>query len=79
MGPLNEIVLAFDHLSTQLALIGLKIKVLKFKLWSSSRISLGITNPQCCILIIDGLCIMGVGASMGFQDFVTIFLNEALS
>jgi hypothetical protein len=37
--------LPFDHLSTQLALIGLKVKVLKFKLWSLSGISLGIKIP----------------------------------
>jgi hypothetical protein len=79
MGPLGEIILAFDHLSIQLALIGLKVKVLKFKLWSSSWISLGIKIPQICTLIIDGLCIMGVGVLMGFQDFITIFLNEVLS
>jgi hypothetical protein len=79
MGPFGDIIFASNHLLTQLALIGLKIKVLKFKLWSSLGISLGITISQCCILIIEGLCIMGVGASMGFQDFVIIFLDEALS
>jgi len=42
MGPLNEIAHAFDHLSTQLVLVGLKVKVSKCKLWSPSRISPGI-------------------------------------
>jgi hypothetical protein len=32
VGPMNEIIRAFDHLSTQLALVGLKVKVLKCKL-----------------------------------------------
>jgi hypothetical protein len=34
MGPMNEIVLAFDHLSIQLAIVGHKVKVSKCKLWS---------------------------------------------
>jgi hypothetical protein len=42
MGPMNEITHAFDHLSTQLTLVGLKVKVLKCKLWSPSRIFPGI-------------------------------------
>ncbi len=32
MGPINEVILAFDHLSTQLALVGFKVKVSKCKL-----------------------------------------------
>jgi hypothetical protein len=32
VGPLNEITFTFDHLSTQLALVGFKVKVLKCKL-----------------------------------------------
>ncbi len=31
VGPLNKITLAFDHLSTQLALIGLKVKMSECK------------------------------------------------
>jgi hypothetical protein len=42
MGPMNEITCAFDHLSTQLALVGLRVKVLKCKLWNPSEVSLGI-------------------------------------
>jgi hypothetical protein len=42
MGLMNEITYAFDHLSTELALVGLKVKVLKCKLWCPSRISLRI-------------------------------------
>jgi hypothetical protein len=37
-GPISEINHAFNHLSIQLALIGLKVKVSKYKLWSPSRI-----------------------------------------
>jgi hypothetical protein len=39
MGPMNEIIRAFDHLSTQLALVGLRVKVLKCKFWSPLRFS----------------------------------------
>jgi hypothetical protein len=42
VGLMNEITYAFDHLSTELALVGLKVKVLKCKLWCPSRISLRI-------------------------------------
>jgi len=42
VGPMNEITHAFDHLSTQLTLVGLKVKVLKCKIWSPSRIFPGI-------------------------------------
>jgi hypothetical protein len=38
VGLMNEITHAFDHLSTQLTLVGLKVKVLKCKLWNPSRI-----------------------------------------
>jgi hypothetical protein len=38
VGLVNEITHAFDHLSTQLTLVGLKVKVLKCKLWSPSGI-----------------------------------------
>jgi hypothetical protein len=34
MDLMDEIILAFDHLSTQLALVGLRVKVSKCKLWS---------------------------------------------
>jgi len=37
--PMNEITYAFDHLSTQLTLVGLRVKVSKCKLWSPSKIS----------------------------------------
>jgi hypothetical protein len=40
--PRNEIICAFDHLSTQLALVGLKVKMSKCKLWSPLRFSPGI-------------------------------------
>jgi hypothetical protein len=32
MGPMSKITYAFDHLSTQLTLVGLKVKILNFKL-----------------------------------------------
>ncbi len=61
MGPLNEITRAFHHLSTQLALVGFKAKVSKWKLWNPSRIS-----PSIHILNVP----------MGFQNFSTHFLDE---
>jgi hypothetical protein len=45
VGPINKVVPTFDHLFTLLALVGLKVKVSKDKLWSSSRISLGVKIP----------------------------------
>jgi hypothetical protein len=45
MGPLSEITHAFDHLLTQLTLVGLKVKVSKCKLWSPSWIFLSIEIP----------------------------------
>ncbi len=38
MGPMNEITHAYEHLSTQLTLVGLKVKVSKCKLWHPSWI-----------------------------------------
>jgi hypothetical protein len=76
VGPINKVVPTFDHLLTLLALVGLKVKVSKYKLWSSSKISSGVEIPQGYTLVINGLRILGV--PMGFQNFVTHFLNEAL-
>jgi hypothetical protein len=42
MGPMIEITYVFDHLLTQLALVGFRVKVSKCKLWNPSRISLSI-------------------------------------
>jgi hypothetical protein len=42
MGPMSEITHAFNHLLTQLALIGFKVKMLNYKLWSAFEIFLGI-------------------------------------
>jgi len=39
---ISEITCAFGHLSTQLALVGLRVKVSKCKLWSPFEIFLGI-------------------------------------
>jgi len=77
VGPMNEIIHAFDHLSTQLALVGLRVMVLKCKLWSQSKISPNINILQGCILVIDGLCILGVFVCS--QDFATHFLDKVLS
>ncbi len=77
MGPLNEITHAFDHLSTQLTLVGLRVNVSKCKLWGPSRISPSIKIPQGYTLVTYGLHIFGV--PMGFQDFAMHFLDEVLS
>ncbi len=45
MGFISEITYAFDHLSTQLTLIGLKVKVSKCKLLNPSGIFLGLEIP----------------------------------
>jgi len=76
MGPLSEITHAFDHLSTQLALVRLRVKVSKCKLWSPSWIFLGIKIFQACTLVTNGLCILGV--QVGSQNFATHFLDEVL-
>jgi hypothetical protein len=77
VGPLNEITRAFDHLSTQLTLVGLRVNVSKCKLWGPLEISLGIKILQGYTLVSYGLHIFGV--LMGFQDFAMHFLDEVLS
>ncbi len=77
MGPMNEITHAFDHLSTQLSLVGLRVKVRKCKFCNPSGISPGIEIPHGCTLVTDGLRILGV--PMGPQDFATHLLDETLS
>ncbi len=42
MGPMSEIFCAFDHHLTQSALMGLRVKVSKCKLWNPSGLFLGI-------------------------------------
>jgi hypothetical protein len=74
---MSEITYAFDHLLTQLVLVGLKVKVLKCKLWSPSRISPSIKIPQGYTLVSNGLCILGV--PMDTQNFATHLLDEVLS
>jgi hypothetical protein len=64
MGPMSEIVYNFDHLSTRLTLVGVRVKVSKCKLWSPSGVLLGINIPHGCTLVTNGLCILGV--LMGF-------------
>jgi hypothetical protein len=76
VGPMNEIIPTFDHLSTQLVQVRLRVKVSKCKLWRPSWIFSGIKIPQGCILVIDGLHILGV--LMGFHDFDLHFLDEDL-
>jgi hypothetical protein len=60
MGLMNEIVSTFDHLLTQLALVGLRAKISKCKLWSPSGILSNIKIPQGYTLVINGLCIFSV-------------------
>ncbi len=48
----------------------------KCKLWSPSRFSLGINILKVCILVINGLCILGV--LVGFYNFSIHFLDEVL-
>jgi hypothetical protein len=62
--PMNKITYTFDHLTTQLTLVGLRVKVLKCKLWSSLGISPSIEILQGYVLVINGLHILGV--PMGF-------------
>jgi len=76
MGPMNELSYTFDHLSTQLTQVGLKVKVSKCKLWSLLGIFPCIEIPFGCILVTNGLCILGM--LVGSQDFATHFLDEAL-
>jgi hypothetical protein len=42
VGPMSEIIHAFDHLLTQLTLVGLRVKVSKCKFWSPLGIFLSI-------------------------------------
>jgi hypothetical protein len=58
--PVNEIIHVFDHLLTQLTLVGLRFKASKFKLWNPSRISPCIEIPQGSTLVTNGLCILDV-------------------
>jgi hypothetical protein len=74
---MSEITHAFDYISTQLTLIGLKVKVLECKLWNPSGIFPGIKILHSYTLVTNGLCISGM--SMGFQDFTMHFLDEVLS
>jgi hypothetical protein len=60
MGLINEIILAFDHFSTRLALVGLRVKVSKCKLRNPSRLFLSTYIPQGYTLVINGLHILDV-------------------
>jgi hypothetical protein len=73
---MNEITHTFYHLSTQLTLVGLRVKVSKCKLWNPSRISPSIEILQGCTLVTNGLHILGT--PMGSQDFAMHFLDKAL-
>jgi hypothetical protein len=77
MRPMSEITCTFDHLSTQLALVRLKVKMSKCKLWSPLGIFPCIKILQGCTLVTSGLCILGV--PLASEDFVTHFLDEVLS
>jgi hypothetical protein len=67
----------FGHLSTQLTLVQLKVKVSKCKLWNPSKIFPGIKIPQHYTFVTNGLHILGV--RVGSQDFATHFLDGVLS
>jgi hypothetical protein len=71
VGLMSEITHTLNHLSTQLALVGLRVKISKCKLWNPSGISLNMKIPQGSILVTDGLCILYV--PMGSQNFTTHF------
>jgi hypothetical protein len=58
VGPMSKIIPTFDHLSTQLALIGLRVKVSKCKLWSPLGIFLNIKIFQIYVLVTNGLYIL---------------------
>ncbi len=70
---MNEITHTFDHLSTQLTLVGLRVKVLKCKLWSPSWIFPGIEIPHGYTLVAKGLCILGV--LFGFSKLCHTFFG----
>jgi hypothetical protein len=74
---MSQITHTFDHLLTQLTLIGLRVKVSKCKLWNSSKISPSIKIPPSYIMVTNGLHILGVWVDS--QDFATHFLDEVLS
>jgi hypothetical protein len=74
---MSEIIRIFDHLSIQLALVKLRVKVSKCKLWDLSRISPGIEILQGCTLVSNGLCILGM--PVGTQNFAMHLLDEVLS
>jgi hypothetical protein len=56
---MNKIVLAFDHLLTKLALVGLKVHASKCTFGNPSKIPLGIKILHDYILVINGLFILG--------------------
>jgi hypothetical protein len=76
MKLMNEITHAFDHISNQLTLIGLRVKVSKCKFWNPSKISLSIEFLQSYTFVIDGLCLLCV--PMGSQNFAMHFLDDIL-
>jgi hypothetical protein len=64
MGSMTKLSCTFDHLSAQLAQVGLRVKVSKYKCYYLSTIFLGIKILDDYILVTNGLHILGV--SMGF-------------
>jgi hypothetical protein len=74
---MNELSCAFDHLLTQLAQLGLKVKMSKCKFWNPLRIFLGIEILHAYTLVTNGFHILSV--PIGFQDFATHFLDQVLS
>ncbi len=76
VGPMNEVVFTFDHLLNQLALVWLRVKVSKCKLWNPLRTSSSADILHVYTLVTNDLHILGV--QVGFKDFVTHFLGESL-
>jgi hypothetical protein len=60
VGPMSEITYAFDHLLTQLTLVGLRVKMSKCKFWSPLGLSPSIKIPKGYTLVTNDLRILGV-------------------
>jgi len=73
MGPMNQLICAFDHFLTQLTFVGFKVKMLKCKLWSPSRISPSIKILQGCNLVTKWLT--HFGCANGFSGLCHAFFG----
>ncbi len=73
VGLMNEIIPPFDHLSTQLAIVGLKVKTLKCELWNPSGISSSIEIHQSCTW--GHRCLMHFGCANEFSRLCFAFFG----